>query len=158
MASDGQRCLTKSPNFAQMHWTHSMSCSLLDSWFKSLHDAESEFRNLLASTSSRDWKRLSASPVAEVPARMTRLPALPEVSDVIVHRRFGKSGDSIFRAVLDIALGDEALNLDTWRAILKTPEMRQIWDPAVDGSHIIEMLDPATRISKTNFTLGWPAK
>ncbi|KAI0251479.1 hypothetical protein BJV78DRAFT_1361613 [Lactifluus subvellereus] len=37
-------------------------------------------------------------------------------------------------------------------------ELRQEWDPAVDGAVLLEMLDPTTRISKTNFTLGWPAK
>jgi hypothetical protein len=41
---------------------------------------------------------------------------------------------------------------------LATPELRQEWDPAVDGAALLEMLDPTTRISKTNFTLGWPAK
>ncbi len=31
-------------------------------------------------------------------------------------------------------------------------------DPAVDDAHLLEMFDRNTRISKTNYTLGWPAK
>jgi hypothetical protein len=84
--------------------------------------------------------------------------SLPELSDVIVHRRSAKSEDTIYRVVLDVPTADDTIPFDAWKSILATPELRQEWDPAVDGAVLLEMLDPTTRISKTNFTLGWPAK
>jgi hypothetical protein len=48
--------------------------------------------------------------------------------------------------------------LDPWKAVLMTPELRKEWDPAVEGAHLLELFDSTTRISKTNFTIGWPAK
>ena len=64
----------------------------------------------------------------------------------------------MYRVVLDVPTADDAIPFDVWKSILATPELRQEWDPAVDGAALLEMLDPTTRISKTNFTLGWPAK
>lgn len=132
---------------------------LRQSWYNALSEAEAHFRQLLSSNSSRDWKRVSTS--AETPAAVkgkARALTTPEVTDVIVHRKAGKSGDSIYRAVLDIPTGDEQVSLESWKAVLSTPELRQVWDPAVETAHLVEMFDPMTRVSKTNFTLGWPAK
>jgi hypothetical protein len=64
----------------------------------------------------------------------------------------------VYRVVLDVPTADDTIPFDVWKSILATPELRQEWDPAVDGAVLLEMLDPTTRISKTNFTLGWPAK
>ena len=77
---------------------------------------------------------------------------------MIVHRRSAKSEDTVYRVVLDVPTADDTIPFDAWKSILATPELRQEWDPAVDGAALLEMLDPTTRISKTNFTLGWPAK
>lgn len=77
-----------------------------------------------------------------------------------MHRRSGKEGD-VFRVVLDVNLDDEHSSLasmDIWKAVLATPEMRKEWDPSVEGAHMVEMFDPNTMISKTDFTFGWPAK
>ena len=60
--------------------------------------------------------------------------------------------------VLDVLATDESALLDAWKAVITTPELRQEWDPAVEGAHLVEMFDHRTRISKTQFTLGWPAK
>jgi chitodextrinase len=60
--------------------------------------------------------------------------------------------------LLDVAVGDENVSLEPWKAVLTTPELRQEWDPAVEEARLLEMFDHKTRISKTNFTLGWPAK
>lgn len=87
-----------------------------------------------------------------------RVSTVPELADVIVHRHTGKSGDDVYRMVLDVAIGDENVSLEPWKAVLTTPELRQEWDPAVEEAHLLEMFDHKTRISKTNFTLGWPAK
>ncbi|KIM34210.1 hypothetical protein M408DRAFT_60796 [Serendipita vermifera MAFF 305830] len=35
--------------------------------------------------------------------------------------------------------------------------MRQEWDPAVESSQLVEILDADIRVAKTYFTLGWPA-
>jgi hypothetical protein len=64
----------------------------------------------------------------------------------------------VYRVVLDVPTADDTIPFDVWKSIFATPELRQEWDPAVDGAVLLEMLDPTTRISKTNFTLGWPAK
>lgn len=87
-----------------------------------------------------------------------KLSSVPELADVLVHRTPGKAGDDIYRLVLDVPTSGEALSLEPWRAVLTTPELRQEWDPAVEEAHLLEMFDTTTRISKTNFTLGWPAK
>ena len=96
-----------------------------------------------------------ASPTCKGKARAS---AAPELTDVIVHRRPSKSGENIYRAVLEVPDGDEPVSLDAWKSVLVTPELRKEWDPAVEGAQLLEMFDQATRISKVKFTLGWPAK
>lgn len=109
---------------------------------------------------------------------------MPEPGDVVVHKRSTKEGD-VFRAVLDVQLAPafprsssgpdpnsssssphptpasisgSLASLDAWRAVLATPELRKEYDPAVQDGRIVEMFDPETRIAKTDFALGWPAK
>jgi hypothetical protein len=136
-----------------------LSYRLCQSWYGALSEAESHFRHLLSSSSSHDWKRVSAFPdISSIPKGKAKAPGSPEVTDVVVHRKNGKAGDQIYRAVLDISTGDELVSLESWKAVLSTPELRQVWDPAVEAAHLVEMFDPMTRVSKTNFTLGWPAK
>jgi len=60
--------------------------------------------------------------------------------------------------LLEVALTEDVVSLESWKAVLTTPELRQEWDPAVEEAHLLEMFDHKTRISKTNFTLGWPVK
>ncbi len=89
---------------------------------------------------------------------------LPEVSDVVVHRRVSKDGPDVLRAMLDVTLCDDDVEslrlsqLNAWRAVLSTPEMRKEYDPAVQDGQILEMFDAETRIAKLDFALGWPAK
>ena len=82
---------------------------------------------------------------------------IPEANDVVLHHKTTKSGE-IYRAILDVPADDQLADLDLWKAILNTPELRQEWDPSVEASQILEMFDPATMIVKTKFSLGWPAK
>ncbi|KAH9039340.1 hypothetical protein EDB85DRAFT_1930060 [Lactarius pseudohatsudake] len=132
--------------------------SLRQAWYNALNDAQSSFRRFLTSSSSSEWKRVP------VPGESTSLnskgkgrSSVPELSDVIVHRKSTKSEDTVYRVILDVPAADDTIPFDAWKSILATPELRQEWDPAVDGAVLLEMLDPTTRISKTNFTLGWPA-
>ncbi|KAH8996173.1 hypothetical protein EDB86DRAFT_3077315 [Lactarius hatsudake] len=132
--------------------------SLRQAWYNALNDAQSSFRRFLTSSSSSEWKRVP------VPGENTSLnskgkgrSSVPELSDVIVHRKSTKSEDTVYRVILDVPAADDTIPFDAWKSILATPELRQEWDPAVDGAVLLEMLDPTTRISKTNFTLGWPA-
>ncbi|KAJ4474926.1 hypothetical protein J3R30DRAFT_624619 [Lentinula aciculospora] len=130
---------------------------LRESWNNSLNDAETRFKQLLSASSS-EWKRVSNSTDSTVNRKgKTRLSSLPELFDVIVHRHSNKSGDDIYRLLLDVPADEEMVTLEPWRAVLTTPELRQEWDPAVIDAHLVEMFDQDTRISKTNFTLGWPA-
>ncbi|KAF5379410.1 hypothetical protein D9615_006499 [Tricholomella constricta] len=130
---------------------------LRQSWSAALSDAEAHFRQLLTS-SSTEWKRVpnsgDGSPGKKGKARVS---TIPELTDVIVHRKPSKAGDDIYRLVLDVPTSEELVSLEPWKAVLTTPELRQEWDPAVEEAHLLEMFDHTTRISKTNFTLGWPA-
>jgi len=74
-----------------------------------------------------------------------------------MHRRATKQGD-VTRVVLDAPFEGSIAGLDKWRAVLSTPELREEWDPAVEASSLVEMFDWNTRITRTNFALGWPAK
>ncbi|KAI0701152.1 hypothetical protein C8T65DRAFT_656889 [Cerioporus squamosus] len=132
---------------------------LRQSWYAALDNAQAHFRQLLTSHASSEWKRIPVasdvgSPVSKGKARAS---TVPELSDVILHRRASKSGDNIYRAVLELPVGDEPLSLGAWKSVLVTPELRKEWDPAVESAQLLEMFDQATRISKVNFTLGWPA-
>jgi hypothetical protein len=78
---------------------------------------------------------------------------------VTVHRKAGKGEDVAWRAVLEIPTGTEdVVSLDGWRSVLAVPELRKEWDPAVESAQLVEMFDPSTRVAKTMFTLGWPAR
>ena len=67
-------------------------------------------------------------------------------------------GNDVYRLVLDVPTGEDFVSLEPWKAVLSTPELRQEWDPAIDDAHLLEMFDHTAPISKTNFSLGWPAK
>jgi hypothetical protein len=131
---------------------------LRQSWYNALSDAESHFRQLLTSSVPSDWRRISAATDSPNKKGKSRLSTVPELADVIVHRHTGKGGDDVYRMLLDVAVTDDGVSLEPWKAVLTTPELRQEWDPAVEEAHLLEMFDHKTRISKTNFTLGWPAK
>ncbi|XP_006461684.1 hypothetical protein AGABI2DRAFT_185799 [Agaricus bisporus var. bisporus H97] len=128
---------------------------LRQTWYNALNDAEAHFRQLLTST---DWKRISTAPGSLNKKGKGRVSIVPELTDVVVHRHAGVAGgDPVYRMLLDVAVGEENVSLESWKAVLTTPELRQEWDPAVEEARLLEMFDHRTRISKTNFTLGWPA-
>ena len=140
-----------------------MSCltcltRLRQSWSAALNDAEAYFRKLLTSSSS-EWKRIiNVTDTSANKKGKTRVASISDVSDVVVHRTLSKAGNEVYRLVLDVPTGEEYVSLEPWKAVLSTPELRQEWDPAVEEAHLLEMFDHTTRISKTNFSLGWPAK
>ncbi|KAF9068432.1 hypothetical protein BDP27DRAFT_1448460 [Rhodocollybia butyracea] len=130
---------------------------LKESWITALTDAENRFKQLLSTTSS-EWKRVSSPGESSANRKgKARLLSLPELSDVVVHRHATKAGDDVYRLILDVPAEEELVTLEPWRAVLTTPELRQEWDPAVIDAHLVEMFSEGTRISKTKFTLGWPA-
>ncbi|KAI6001088.1 hypothetical protein F5J12DRAFT_844899 [Pisolithus orientalis] len=132
---------------------------LRQTWSDALSAAETNFRQLLASYSSNEWKHVPLPQDAPSPRKgKSRAASLnPELRDVAVHRKVTKSGEYVYRAVLDVPATDENAAMDVWKAIITTPEIRQEWDPAVDASQLVELFDQRTRITKTRFTLGWPA-
>ncbi|KAG6381811.1 hypothetical protein JVT61DRAFT_420 [Boletus reticuloceps] len=131
---------------------------LRQAWSDALGTAENNFRQLLTSYNSGDWKHVSLpSDTPTTPKGKSRVLPNPELTDVVVHRKTTKSGDSVYRVVLDVPAIDDSALLDAWKAVITTPELKQEWDPAVEGAHLVEMFDHRTRISKTQFTLGWPA-
>jgi hypothetical protein len=61
--------------------------------------------------------------------------------------------------MLDIPVAeDDNLLVEQWRAVLLTPETRREWDTTVESNELLEMFDSETRIVKTKFVAGWPAK
>ncbi|KZT68729.1 hypothetical protein DAEQUDRAFT_692149 [Daedalea quercina L-15889] len=128
---------------------------LRDSWYASLDDAQSNFRQLLSSHASPEWKRVHVP--SDTNSKGKSRATTPELTDVALHRKTSKSSEPVYRAILDVPVGDVPVSLESWNAVLSTSELRKEWDPAVEGAHMIEMLDRATRISKVDFTLGWPA-
>lgn len=178
---------------------------LRESWSNALKNAQTQLRELLASSAAPStstsasssnspttgtnnasvWRAvpvrsstntptasLSSTPTTNVRARSTDLvkgkskATTPEPTDVIVHRRPSKDGD-VYRAVLDVHIptptastesSKALLSLDAWKAVLATPELRSEYDPVVQAGRIVEMFDPETRIARTDFALGWPAK
>ena len=146
---------------------------LRQSWFNALDLVQSQFRQLLTSPAS-DWKRVPAPPSASDGSGTPSHPDVPQLqlknkgkaranghtsdsNNVKLSRKSTKAGD-VYRVQLDVTLAPEdTIPLDSWKSVLVTPEFRKEWDPTVENSTLIEMLDPTTRISKTNFTLGWPA-
>jgi hypothetical protein len=135
---------------------------------------QSQFRQLLTSPAS-DWKRVPTPPnTSDGSSTSSSRPDspqfqlknkgkarangnTPDLSNVKLSRKSTKSGD-VYRVQLDVTLlPEDSIPLDSWKSILVTPEFRKEWDPTVESSTLIEVLDSTTRISKTNFTLGWPA-
>lgn len=152
------RCWTAlGENFYHIKASHAEFCSsrLRESWYEALDTAQANFRQLLT---SHEWKRVSLDGSQSNAKGKARVTADPHLTDVSVHRKVVK-GESVYRAVLDVPLADEPqLTLEACKAILTTPELRKEWDPAVEKAQLLEMFDQATRIAKTNFTLGWPAR
>ncbi|KAG2364677.1 hypothetical protein BDR07DRAFT_1608006 [Suillus spraguei] len=131
---------------------------LRQTWKDALDSSEATFRQLLTSHSSSEWKHISLASDSPSPGKgKARVSPTPELTDVVVHRKAIKSGENVYRVVLDVSITDQSASLDAWKAVITTPELRQEWDPAVESAHLVEMFDRQTRISKTNFTLGWPA-
>ncbi|EFP90647.2 uncharacterized protein PGTG_16673 [Puccinia graminis f. sp. tritici CRL 75-36-700-3] len=79
-----------------------------------------------------------------------------DFSNVQVHRR-KLDGSSVVRAICDLSIDPSRFDIDHFKAVLQTAEVRGIWDKLVDKATVIELLDPQTRIVKTDFRLGWPA-
>ncbi|CAA7265186.1 unnamed protein product [Cyclocybe aegerita] len=137
--------------------TMSDGSQLRQSWYSALSDVEAHFRQLLTSSAS-EWRRLSTSTDSATKQKgKAKASSIPEITDVVVHRNSSKSGEDVYRMVLDVPTGEEPVSLEPWKAVLTTPELRQEWDPSVEDAHLVEVFDHITRIAKTNYTLGWPA-
>ena len=129
---------------------------LRQSWSDALNDAQTSFQSHLASSQST-WKRVPIREGSTGGKGKARQLLSVHSGNVVIHRKPTKSGD-VYRAIADVSLGEDTVEMDALYAVLTTPELRQEWDPAVEASQTVEMFDPNTRIVKTKFTLGWPAK
>ena len=116
---------------------------LRESWYAALDTAQASFRQLLTSHSSPAWHRVNdcSNSSTASPKGKARASALPQLTDVILHRKVVK-GEAVYRAVLDVPLGDDAnVSLDACKSVLLSPELRKEWDPAVEGAQLLEMSD-----------------
>ncbi|WVR03981.1 hypothetical protein IAU60_000980 [Kwoniella sp. DSM 27419] len=132
-------------------------------WLESLSTSLTYFRALLSSSSSQAWKPVSVLPLtASTTARDTgksvaRGTSLGKITadQVHVHRRSGKGGE-VYRAVVEVDCGSD-VSVDTFRGCLSTPETRPMWDRMVEEAVTLDLLDAHTRVTRTNYRLGWPS-
>ncbi|KAI8456997.1 hypothetical protein BY996DRAFT_4578948 [Phakopsora pachyrhizi] len=134
---------------------------------KALDDALLEFKSLVNSPNSKHWDLISASGPQTSSSRnpdgqhhqthqfLNGLSAL-DFTTVQVHRRKSKGGN-VIRACCELEMDPDRIEVDDLRAVLQTAEIRALWDSLVDKATVIEIIDPQTRIVKTDFRLGWPA-
>ncbi|WWC87689.1 uncharacterized protein L201_002581 [Kwoniella dendrophila CBS 6074] len=132
-------------------------------WHESLSTSLTYFRALLSSSASSAWKPVSVLPLTasttardsgKSTARGSNLGKI-DASQVIVHRRNGKAGE-VYRAVVEVDCGSD-VSIDTFRGCLVTPETRPMWDRMVEEAVTLDLLDAHTRVTKTNYRLGWPS-
>ncbi|GAB1518669.1 hypothetical protein RhiTH_001733 [Rhizoctonia solani] len=101
-------------------------------WASALSDAATTLKSLVG---SNGWVRVSTS----------------NGGNGSLHKK-----GNVFRAMMEIDEG-RCPGVDEWRAIFSSPELRKEWDVMTDKVHVLEVLDPATRVIKTDYALGWPA-
>ncbi|KAB5592539.1 hypothetical protein CTheo_4006 [Ceratobasidium theobromae] len=101
-------------------------------WTSALSDAAATLKDLLG---SNGWVRVNAS----------------NANNGSLHKK-----GNVLRAIIEI---EEELHpgADDWRAVFSAPELRKEWDMMVDKVQVLEVLDPYTRVVKTDYALGWPA-
>ncbi|CAE6459819.1 hypothetical protein BN14_05213 [Rhizoctonia solani AG-1 IB] len=102
-------------------------------WASALSDAANTLKGLVGSSG---WVRVSSS----------------NGGNGSLHKK-----GNVFRAVIEIDEGT-CPGVDEWRALFSSPELRKEWDVMTDKVQVLEVLDPATRVVKTDYALGWPAK
>jgi hypothetical protein len=76
-----------------------------------------------------------------------------------------RKGD-VYRAVLEVPLDASSGRAEDWVSVLGTPELRVEWDPSVDAAEVVELFDSDaeddvpgfTRLLRTTYNVGWPAK
>ncbi|GAA6017115.1 hypothetical protein JCM11491_003265 [Sporobolomyces phaffii] len=97
-------------------------------------------------------------------ASTVSLAAIPHVdpSRVRLDRRAATTTTpDVLRATVDLDLvGPDASPravLDSLRVAATTPETRPVWDKLVEHAHTLELVDPKTKVVKTDYRLGWPA-
>ncbi|KAG9089645.1 hypothetical protein FS749_001178 [Ceratobasidium sp. UAMH 11750] len=107
---------------------------LHEGWASALDDAVATLKTLLGTSSG--WVRVGGT------------------SPVTMHKK-----GSVLRVVLDAEEDPEAgiPSMEDWRAVFSVPELRKEWDPMVDKAQVLEVIDSSTRVSKTDYALGWPA-
>ena len=132
-------------------------------WSETLKIAVGYFRALLASSNSSAWRPvqvlpLTASTTAQDSGTSRSTSSLGQITaeQVVIHRRSGRAGE-VYRAVVEVECGPD-ISVDSFRGCLVTPQTRPLWDRMVEEAEILDILDPATRVSKTKYRLGWPSK
>lgn len=135
---------------------------------EALSEALEEFKSLYSSSQSTHWKPIpstSAQLNSHTPFSDSK-PTNPrellngigpiDFTNVQIHRKKSE-GAMVVRAMSEIWLDTSRVNVEDFKAILNTPEIRGVWDNLVDQARVLEVLDSKTRIVKTDFRLGWPA-
>ncbi|GHJ89029.1 hypothetical protein NliqN6_5431 [Naganishia liquefaciens] len=151
--------------------------TLNQAWESALTKAVAEFKHLVSSAGSKSWKLVQpgsgsttpqpptaksppTSPIAGYPfPDLTNAAKAPRTSDVVVHRRSGKTGDT-YRATLEVPLsyfGERGISIETFARAINTPEAWRQWQKLVEDASTLDLLDIHTRINSVRFKLGWPS-
>ncbi len=133
-------------------WTN-LECwfSVNSAWNLAISEAEAKLRDLLGD--GKGWRRLSPAPSRETDA-------------VSIYRR-----GEVYRAVTEVPYDSSSGGAEEWVSVLSTPELRKEWDGSVDSAEIIEVFEQEsaddgsqstpstfTRLLRTTYGVGWPAK
>jgi hypothetical protein len=110
---------------------------LNQAWESALTKAVGEFKHLVASAGSKSWKLVQPGSSGTTPTVAKPAPApaegypfpdvsslQPRTSDVVVHRRTSKTGDT-YRATLELPLsyfGERGVSIETFARAIDTPE------------------------------------
>ncbi|GAA5942051.1 uncharacterized protein JCM15063_004284 [Sporobolomyces koalae] len=73
----------------------------------------------------------------------------------------GSATADVVRASVEVPLEDAGIEreglLESFRVALQSTEIRSSWDKLVEQATTLEILDPLTKVVKTDYRLGWPA-
>lgn len=153
------------------------TCSLRQRYNHAIAAGESSLRALLGSPSS-SWKPIYNSNTANAGLNGQRkqstdssLSRSDEVASsspaavgsgidgpVILHRKHAKSAPDVVRAICHFHVSDPAAVIESFRAILSSPEQRPVWDVTTDKQEVLELVDANVKILRAFTKVGWPSR
>ena len=142
-------------------------CSLRQRFASTLNSGEASLRALLGAPSSawRPLQTLNTSQLqdddvsrADEGSSSTSCVSGRIEGPIIVHRKKAKNAPDVIRAICHVRVEDHAAALESFRAILQTPEIRPAWDTVTEKQETLEIVEPGVNVLRSYTRIGWPAK